>query len=398
MQEYMKTLSISVLQLPAARVYLKLMRDNVTTLEKLANCDIFKYNFSKSDIEDIQHCFREYTGEPLNIMTKQTEPQHSVIQSEEHIKAVALHQKILTSAELAQKNLWDMCTSLKEMRDSKLYKELDYSNFEDYCENEVGMKRSNAYNYISIVEKVNLENVQSIGQIGMTKLSLLATISQEQQAEISQRVDLENTTVKKLKEEIDKLKKEAEAAKFHEENIREAYSNLEKTNEKHYRNFSSEQEKNRKLEQQNINLQKQIKELESRPVEVAVLEPEPSDNERLLQETIRNLQIESQKRDEELERQYREDEKAVRQMLERQKQDALQQLTEEYEEKIEKLSASSEAHNKELEIFDALMQSADKLISQMVDIAIKDKDNRKAYAEKLNRFFSNSYERIFIGK
>ena len=36
--------------------------------------------------------------------------------------------------------------------------------------------------------------------------------------------------------------------------------------------------------------------------EVAVLEPEPSDNERLLQETIRNLQIESQKRDEELER------------------------------------------------------------------------------------------------
>ena len=397
MQEYMKTLSISELQLPA-RVYLKLMRDNVTTLEKLANCDIFKYNFSKFDIEDIQHRFGEYTGEPLNIMTKQPEPQHSVIQSEEHIKAVALHQKILTSAELAQKNLWDMCTSLKEMRDSKLYKELGYSNFEDYCENEVGMTRVNAYRYITVVEKVKLENVTSMLQIGMTKLSLLATISQEQQAEISQRVDLENTTVKKLKEEIDKLKKEAEVAKFHEENIREAYSHLEKTNEKHYRNFSSEQEKNRKLEQQNINLQKQIKELESRPVEVAVLEPEPSDNERLLQETIRNLQIESQKRDEELERQYREDEKAVRQMLERQKQDALQQLTEEYEEKIEKLSASSEAHNKELEIFDALMQSADKLISQMVDIAIKDKDNRKAYAEKLNRFFSSSYERIFIGK
>ena len=397
MQEYMKTLSISVLQLPA-RVYLKLMRDNVTTLEKLANFDIFKYNFSKFDIEDIQHCFREYTGEPLNIMTKQPEPQHSVIQSEEHIKAVALHQKILTSAELAQKNLWDMCTSLKEMRDSKLYKELSYSNFEDYCENEVGMKRRNAYNYIAVVEKIRLENVQPVAQIGIKKLSLLATISEEQQAEISQRVDLENTTYKKLKEEIDKLKKEAEAAKFHEENIREAYSHLEKTNEKHYRNFSSEQEKNRKLEQQNINLQKQIKELESRPVEVAVLEPEPSDNERLLQETIRNLQIESQKRDEELERQYREDEKAVRQMLERQKQDALQQLTEEYEEKIEKLSASSEAHNKELEIFDALMQSADKLISQMVDIAIKDKDNRKAYAEKLNRFFSSSYERIFIGK
>ncbi len=398
MQEYMKTLSISVLQLPAARVYLKLMRDNVTTLEKLANCDIFKYNYSKFDIEDIQHCFREYTGEPLNIMTKQPEPQHSVIQSEEHIKAVALHQKILTSAELAQKNLWDMCTSLKEMRDSKLYKELSYSNFEDYCENEVGMKRRNAYNYIAVVEKISLENVQPVAQIGIKKLSLLATISSEQQAEISQRVDLENTTFKKLKEEIDKLKKEAEAAKFHEENIREAYSHLKKTNEKHYRNFSSEQEKNRKLEQQNINLQKQIKELESRPVEVAVLEPESSDNERLLQETIRNLQIESQKRDEELECQYREDEKAVRQMLERQKQEALQQLTDEYEEKIRNLSAASEAQNTELEIFNALMQSADKLISQMIDIAIKDRYNKKAYAEKLNRFFTSSYERICMDK
>lgn len=322
----------------------------------------------------------------------------TVIQSKEHLKAVALHQKIVTSAELAQKNLWDMCTSLKEMRDSKLYKELGYREFNDYTTAELGMTDRNAYRYISVIENINPELVTPVSLIGIKKLSLLATISQEQQAEISQKVDLENTTVKKLKEEIDKLKKEAEAAKFHEENIREAYSHLEKTNEKHYRNFSSEQEKNRKLEQQNINLQKQIKELESRPVEVAVLEPESSDNERLLQETIRNLQIESQKRDEELECQYREDEKAVRQMLERQKQEALQQLTDEYEEKIRNLSAASEAQNTELEIFNALMQSADKLISQMIDIAIKDKDNRKAYAEKLNRFFSSSYERICMDK
>ena len=364
MQEYMKTLSISVLQLPA-RVYLKLMRDNVTTLEKLANCDIFKYNFSKFDIEDIQHCFREYTGEPLNIMTKQPEPQHSVIQSEEHIKAVALHQKILTSAELAQKNLWDMCTSLKEMRDSKLYKELDYSNFEDYCENEVGMKRSNAYNYISIVEKVNLENVQSIGQIGMTKLSLLATISQEQQAEISQRVDLENTTVKQLKEEIENLKREVEIEKFNYQTANGNYECLAKVNRK---------------------LQKQIKELESRPVEVAVLEPESSDNERLLQETIRNLQIESQKRDEELERQYREDEKAVRKMLEKQKQDALQQLTDEYEEKIKNLSVENPGNtvNVNLEVAEALINTATKIVRQITGLALNDdEENIYQYSSKL---------------
>ena len=331
-------------------------------------------------------------------MTKQPEPQHSVIQSEEHIKAVALHQKILTSAELAQKNLWDMCTSLKEMRDSKLYKELSYSNFEDYCENEVGMKRRNAYNYIAVVEKISLENVQPVAQIGIKKLSLLATISSEQQAEISQRVDLENTTYKKLKEEIAQLKAKNDDFQTNIEISSKKISELESQNAELESKHDTLEEENNDLWAENEQLHKQVRELENHPVEVAVLEPEPSDNERLLQETIRNLQIESQKRDEELERQYREDEKAVRQMLERQKQEALQQLTDEYEEKIRNLSAASEAQNTELEIFNALMQSADKLISQMIDIAIKDRYNKKAYAEKLNRFFTSSYERICMDK
>ena len=112
--------------------------------------------------------------------------------SEQHKQAIELHQKILVSANLAQQNIWDMCNGLKTMRDNKLYKELGYTNFEEYCENEVGMKRSNAYNYISIVEKINPENVQSIGQIGMTKLSLLATISEPEQAEIAEKLDIEN--------------------------------------------------------------------------------------------------------------------------------------------------------------------------------------------------------------
>ena len=79
--------------------------------------------------------------------------------SEQHCLAVKLHQNIMASASLAQQNIWDMCEGLKKMRDDKLYKELGYQNFGDYCENEVGMKRSNAYNYISIVEKISKENV-----------------------------------------------------------------------------------------------------------------------------------------------------------------------------------------------------------------------------------------------
>lgn len=384
MQEYMKTLNISELQLPA-RVYLKLMRDNVTTVEKLANCDIFKYNFSESEIENIQHCFREYTGEPLNITTQQPAPQPTIIQSEEHIKAVALHQKIMTSIELINRNLWDMCTSLKEMRDNKLYKEFGYKNFEDYCKNEFGMTRSNAYNYISIAERVNSENVQSIGQIGMTKLSLLATISQEQQAEIAEKVDLENTTVKKLKEEIAQLKARNDDFQTNIEISEKKISELQSQNAEWESKHDTLEEENNGLWKENEQLHKQVRELESRPVEVAVLEPEPSDNERLLQETIRNLQIESQKRDEELERQYREDEKAVRQMLEKQKQQALQQLTNEYEEKIKNLSAENSVSdvNVNLEIAEALISTATKIVRQIRGLALNDDENIYQYSSKL---------------
>lgn len=245
--------------------------------------------------------------------------------SAQHKKAVELHQKIVVSAQLAQQNLFDMCTSLKEMRDSKLYKELNYSNFEDYCENEVGMKRSNVYRYISIIEKVSAENVPSMGQIGMTKLALLATISDEKQAEISDKIDIEQTTVKELTAEINKLKQEKENAEFHEKNIQKSYEHLEAVNKDHFKNLCAEKDKNREMEQK-------IQELESRPIEVAVADT--SDNERRLQETIKSLERENIKHYDELEAQYREDEQSVRKMLEQDKQKAIEDLKAEYEQKL----------------------------------------------------------------
>lgn len=124
--------------------------------------------------------------------------------------AVALNQQIITAAALAQENLYRMCVLLKQMRDDKLYKELGYYNFEEYCEEEVGLKHSSVYNYISIIEKV--KNFQSIGKIGVTKLSLLASLSESQQEEIQQKVDVEDVSVRELKAEIAKLKEEKQKA------------------------------------------------------------------------------------------------------------------------------------------------------------------------------------------
>ena len=135
---------------------------------------------------------------------------NNMVISPQYKTAVELHQKIMITAQAAQQNLYDMCLMLKQMRDEKLYKELGYPNFEEYCENEVGMKHTNAYRYISVVE--NIKNVPSMGQIGITKLSLLASLSEGEQEEIRQRVNVEEVTVRGLKAEIERLKADRDSA------------------------------------------------------------------------------------------------------------------------------------------------------------------------------------------
>lgn len=277
--------------------------------------------------------------------------------SEQHKQAIELHQKILVSANLAQQNIWDMCNGLKTMRDNKLYKELGYPNFEDYCENEVGMKRSNAYNYISIVEKINPENVQTFGQISKSKLMLLATISEPEQAEIAEKLDLENTTVKQLKAEIERLK---------DDNL-----NLSMNYDKMQSDKIKLSKENSKLEIANGVLREQVEELESRPIEVAVAEP--SDNERRLNETIRALERENIKRNDELEAEYRENEKIVRKQLEDEKQEALRRQKEEYEERLKNVQ-TADGTSDDKDVFKAYFSIAYDSFNRMLEFAKQSQD------------------------
>ena len=135
-----------------------------------------------------------------------------MILNEQYKTAAELNQKIIFAAQMAQQNLFNMCRMLKQMRDDKLYKELGYQNFEEYCENEVGISRHMAYKYTDILE---VKNVESIQHFGITKLSLLASLSEAQQEEIQQTVDLEDISVRKLKEEIARLKKEKSSTEAH---------------------------------------------------------------------------------------------------------------------------------------------------------------------------------------
>ncbi|MBR0484728.1 MAG: hypothetical protein IJJ69_08145, partial [Oscillospiraceae bacterium] len=124
------------------------------------------------------------------------------IMSAEYTKAVRLNNHIKAHAQIAQESLYEVCKGLKEMRDNKLYKELGYQNFEEYCEKEVGIKRHQAMKYAKIAE---LENVDSTQHLGTEKLYLLAKLDEPQREEIQQSTDLNQTSVRELKEKIKTL-------------------------------------------------------------------------------------------------------------------------------------------------------------------------------------------------
>ena len=259
-----------------------------------------------------------------------------------------------------------------------LYKELGYQNFEDYCENEVGMKRSNAYNYISIVEKINPENVQTFGQISKSKLMLLATISEPEQAEIAEKLDLENTTVKQLKAEIDRLKDEKQEATDKSIDYCRQLNNAKKdadyykqqadTSKESYRNIENQlaEEKNK-----NFKLTNKVQELESRPIEVAVAEP--TDYERRLNETIKSIEKENEKHNDRLEAEYRENEKIVRKQLEDEKQEALRKQKEEYEERLKNVQ-TADGPSDDKDVFKAYFSIAYDSFVRMLDFAKQSQD------------------------
>ena len=120
-----------------------------------------------------------------------------------YTEAVRVNAEIIAGAGMAQQGLYQMAQGFRKMRDGRLYKALGYKTFEEYCEKETGIKKSQVYNYIAIVEKLPAEIVHSGGQIGVKKLSMLATLSEEQREEIG--TDLESVTVKELKARIDEL-------------------------------------------------------------------------------------------------------------------------------------------------------------------------------------------------
>jgi DNA repair exonuclease SbcCD ATPase subunit len=297
--------------------------------------------------------------------------------SAEYIKAAELDRRIKTSAQLAQQSLYDMCMGFKEMRDSRLYKELGYSDFGEYCEQETGFSRMNVYNYIRVAVKLPQDFVNSSLQIGVKKLTLLAKLSDEERTELTENTDLENTTVKELKAKIDILQNERDRA-------------MESNAEASHQVFMADK---KVLEMKNkvTQLEAEIKDLESRPIEVAV----ETDSKEVanLKDAMRRVDLDWSEKYSKLEEDSLKDRRELLQkaeQAEKDKQDKLSQLREEldrtkteYEKKLAgKAEITSTQDDKA--IFKAYLSTAVDSVTRLVDFVNEhnDSDNYGLFTQK----------------
>lgn len=297
--------------------------------------------------------------------------------SAEYIKAAELDRRIKTSAQLAQQSLYDMCMGFKEMRDSRLYKELGYSDFGDYCEKETGFSRMNVYNYIRVAEKLPQDFVNSSLQIGVKKLTLLAKLSDEERTELAENIDLESTTVKELKAKIDILQNERDRA-------------MESNAEASHQVFVADK---KVLEMKNkvTQLEAEIKELENRPIEVAV----ETDSKEVanLKDAMRRVDLDWSEKYSKLEEDSLKDRRELLQkaeQAEKDKQDKLSQLRAEldrtkaeYEKKLSGKADTAPVQDDKA-IFKAYLSTAVDSVTRLVGFVNEhnDSDNYGLFTQK----------------
>lgn len=245
--------------------------------------------------------------------------------TDSYLKAVNINRNIIVNAQAAQMSLYEVCKGLKTMRDDKLYKELGYQNFEEYCENETGIKYRQAFNFIKIVEAYG-ENLQPVAGLGTTKLALLASLSEEERTEITENTDLESVSKRELEEKIKEIK-----------TLREKNDELNRENVTIVKQRETLISQRDKLEDQVADLESQIEELESRPIEVAVSETDSHE--------IANLKEAMKICDDQWAEKYNELQESTivqNRRIHQEYKEKIDSLTAEYEQKLAEMPAQSE--------------------------------------------------------
>jgi len=298
----------------------------------------------------------------------------STVLTDGYAKAIKLDQQIENYLCMAVQNTIIACKYIAEMKESGLYTELGYKDFDDYIEKRHNIKSRQAYKYISIAKNIPEDLLSPGAKIGMSQLYLLSTLNVEEQKRVVEETDLENTTKREMEQkvkEIKLLRKDLERAEAE-------CDTLTKDCEQLRMEIDSTSKANEKLT-------KQVKELESRPIEVKT-----EDNSEEL-EQLRKAVKDAEKEKADLDKKYKE------------RMNELSELDKQHKAEVEKISAEYEAKLKEAE------KTAETSQSKPTTETVSDpKEGFKAYYTMAYKAFSTlltfskeqpeEYKELFLGK
>lgn len=246
--------------------------------------------------------------------------------SADTMSALNTHQKIITAEQTAANAMISLCENLKLMRDKHLYEALGFETFDTYTEQACGFKRRQAYNHIRTYEKLGGTFLQSNAQLGITKLQLLTEVCAVDRDDFVAENDLAGMSVKEIKELVEKSKQQGEQLALLGDELNDS-NNAQKSLQADKQNLAEE----------NKLLHKRIKELESKPVEVAVQEPTQAQIEAAAKSKINSLKASFEK-----EKQNAVEE-AVKQATEKTKSSVKETLEKDYKAKLESIEKERQA-------------------------------------------------------
>lgn len=143
-----------------------------------------------------------------NMTVPKAEEQATPLESWKEQEYIALHNQIIAHGRNACESILYMAQDLKRMNTEKLYEAGGFTSFEEYAEKAVGLKKSQAYKYISAYDSLGEEFFHSNGKLGITKMNLLAGLTEDERTALQEQTDVESATVRELKEQIAQLRGE----------------------------------------------------------------------------------------------------------------------------------------------------------------------------------------------
>lgn len=284
-------------------------------------------------------------------------------------EAFLITERIKDYGKIAVNAVCNIGKDLRRMKIENLYVHLGYESFEDYAEKEFQLKRRQAYQYISVFEKLGEEFVQSNAQLGITKLALLASANPEDRTEVMENENVEALTARELEELLAKSKEQGEQLSMLTEEKEALVSDSERI-----------QKENEELHAQIDELLAQLGEpLEKEVIKEVVKEIPDKKAEKELAK-VRKAQAAAEKRANEAENEVA-NVKRIKDEMHAEAQRKIDELS----SKIAELTKAAEkpAESSDKSNFKAVLTSAYKEITGLVEfIRSSDPEDKKVYMKK----------------